>query len=399
MVWRKMLQQESEHQWLAIAAFFIFVILGAILIKGTSHLPGVDLIDSELGSEHRIIESIYHDEGHYVALSYTNEDYRLIAFSNGNTNQLISSSLDYDVSRISNLERLADGSVLIVNGVDTVLIYQNENIFSFKTNYSNDVFTVSDIAQSSNDEQNFLMITREIDDQQSIRGLNSSGITSASTPNNENVNWQEIQHISNDLWLLTGNYNQPATSGDQSPAAPNLRPVWATILWNGGVIAPMIDNLQIGDYGEYHSVIVVNHQEIIIAGTHETVLYDHTTKDISSIDYSSVAGIGDKYNSAWLFNGKDSKSVMRYDDGSWSVESLPHQLPIEVETFGFDGVSIYLHGVDDNGAPRVMTFDTSAVGSIESGSGFINLAFIIISLIMFALMSTNIIEKLRKEIA
>ena len=397
MVWRKMLQQESEHQWLAISAFFIFVILGAILIKGTSHLPGVDLTDSELGSEHRIIESIYHDEGHYLVLSYTNEEYQLIAFSDGNSNEIINSSLDYDVSRISNLEPLNDESVLIINGVDNVLIYQNENIFTFKTNYSDDVFTVSDIAQSSDDEQNFLMITQETDAQQSIRGLNSSGTTSANTPNNQNVNWQEIQHVSADLWLLTGTYNQPATSGDQSPAAPNLKPVWATVLWNGGVIAPMVDSLEIGDYGEYHSVIIVNHQEIIIAGTHETVMYDYTTKQISSIDYSSVAGISDKHDSAWLFNGKDSKSVMRYDDGSWSVESLPHQLPIEVETFGFDGVCIYLHGVDDNGAPKVITFDTSAVGSIESGSGFINLAFIIISLIMFALMAINIIEKLKKE--
>ena len=79
MVWRKMLQQESEHQWLAITAFFVFVILGAILIKGTSHLPGVDLIDNELGNNHRIIESVYDENGDYLALTYNDGDYKLLS--------------------------------------------------------------------------------------------------------------------------------------------------------------------------------------------------------------------------------------------------------------------------------------------------------------------------------
>ncbi len=128
-------------------------------------------------------------------------------------------------------------------------------------------------------------------------------------------------------------------------------------------------------------------------------MFDHTNNDISTIDYSSVAGVSDECNRAWLFNGKDSKSVMRFDGDSWSIESLPHQLPLDVETYGFDGISIYLHGVDDNGIPRVMTFDTSAVGSIESGSGFINLSFIILSLVMFALMAVNVIDKFKNQTA
>ena len=41
----------------------------------------------------------------------------------------------------------------------------------------------------------------------------------------------------------------------------------------------------------------------------------------------------DECNRAWLFNGKDSKSVMRFDGDSWSIESLPHQLPLDVETY------------------------------------------------------------------
>ena len=80
----------------------------------------------------------------------------------------------------------------------------------------------------------------------------------------------------------------------------------------------------------------------------------------------------------------------------WGIEELPHKIPIDIESNGFDGNTIYLHGIDDNGNSKTLTFDTSAVGSIESGSGFINLAFIIVSLTMFTIMAVNVLDKFRK---
>ena len=122
----------------------------------------------------------------------------------------------------------------------------------------------------------------------------------------------------------------------------------------------------------------------------------HSCGSAINIDYSSVAGLSDNCNSAWLFNGKDSNSVLRFEGTSWDIEELPHQIPINIEASGFDGNTIYLHGMDDNGNSKTLTFDTSAVGSIESGSGFINLAFIIVSLIMFTIMAVNVLDKFRK---
>ena len=72
-------------------------------------------------------------------------------------------------------------------------------------------------------------------------------------------------------------------------------------------------------------------------------------------------------------------------------------MPLLVDSVGYDGATIYLHGTDDSGTSKVMTFDTTAIGSIESGSGFINLSFIIISLIMFSLMTINMFDKLKKS--
>lgn len=395
-MWRNMLKQESEHQWIAIAGFFVFIIIGAIFIKGTSHIPGVDLIENELGTEYRIMDSKYADEDNSFMLTYTSGEFEYLAVNSGNKEVLIDSNSDIDAGSISGITMIDNGSVLIANGGNNAYLIDDSNISTFEINFGQDNFSLAQIEQSNDYSDLFLLITTENDNLQGIRGLNTSGITSSSTPNNENVRWDSVSHVSTGKWIATGVYNTPVTSGDQSPAAPDMKPVWATILWDGGHTAPMIENIKIGLFGEYHSMIKLNHNHVIIAGTHETILLNHRSGSVINIDYSSVAGLSDNCNSAWLFNGKDSNSVLRFEGTSWDIEELPHQIPINIEASGFDGNTIYLHGMDDNGNSKTLTFDTSAVGSIESGSGFINLAFIIVSLIMFTIMAVNVLDKFRK---
>ena len=395
-MWRNMLKQESEHQWIAIAGFFVFIIIGAIFIKGTSHIPGVDLIENELGTEYRIMDSKYADEDNSFMLTYTSGEFEYLAVNSGNKEVLIDSNSDIDAGSISGITMIDNGSVLIANGGNNAYLIDDSNISTFEINFGQDNFSLAQIEQSNDYSDLFLLITTENDNLQGIRGLNASGITSSSTPNNENVRWDSVSHVSTGKWIATGVYNTPVTSGDQSPAAPDMKPVWATILWDGGHTAPMIENIKIGLFGEYHSMIKLNHNHVIIAGTHETILLNHRSGSAINIDYSSVAGLSDNCNSAWLFNGKDSNSVLRFEGTSWDIEELPHQIPINIEASGFDGNTIFLHGMDDNGNSKTLTFDTSAVGSIESGSGFINLAFIIVSLIMFTIMAVNVLDKFRK---
>ena len=395
-MWRNMLKQESEHQWIAITGFFVFIIVGAIFIKGTSHVPGVDLVDNELGADYRVMDAKYIDESNSFMLTYTNDGYEYIILNSGELNVIIDSTSETDVDSISGITMVDNDSVLIANGENNAYLIKDSTLYNFEINFGLDDFSLSQIEQSENHPDRYLMITQEIDNLQGIRGLNTTGITSSSTPNNENVRWDKISHVSNGKWIATGIYNTPVTTGDQSPAAPGMKPVWATILWDGGHTAPMIDNINLGVFGEYHSTIELNHDNVIIAGTHETVLFNHITGTTHDIDYSSVAGLSDKCDSAWLFNGKDSTSVLRFVGTSWDVEELPHKIPLQIEASGFDGSTIYLHGIDDNGNSKTLTFDTTAVGSIESGSGFINLTFIIVSLIMFSIMAVNILDKFRK---
>ena len=395
-MWRNMLKQESEHQWIAITGFFVFIIVGAIFIKGTSHVPGVDLVDNELGADYRVMDAKYIDESNSFMLTYTNDGYEYIILNSGELNVIIDSTSETDVDSISGITMVDNDSVLIANGENNAYLIKDSTLYNLEINFGLDDFSLSQIEQSDNHPDRYLMITQEIDNLQGIRGLNTTGITSSSTPNNENVRWDKISHVSNGKWIATGIYNTPVTTGDQSPAAPGMKPVWATILWDGGHTAPMIDNINLGVFGEYHSTIELNHDNVIIAGTHETVLFNHITGTTHDIDYSSVAGLSDKCDSAWLFNGKDSTSVLRFVGTSWDVEELPHKIPLQIEASGFDGSTIYLHGIDDNGNSKTLTFDTTAVGSIESGSGFINLTFIIVSLIIFSIMAVNILDKFRK---
>ena len=99
-VWKQILKQESEHQWLAIGAFFVFIILGAVMIKGTSFIPGIDLIDNEIGNDFRIMESTYIDENQNYLLTYNQGEYELIWSNDGDSTTIIGSDSSHDASRL-----------------------------------------------------------------------------------------------------------------------------------------------------------------------------------------------------------------------------------------------------------------------------------------------------------
>ena len=399
-VWKQILKQESEHQWLAIGVFFVFIILGAMMIKGTSFLPGIDLLDNEIGDDFRILESTYIDENENYLITYNQGDYELVWSENGFLTTVIGPDSNHDASSIDFISKLSNDSIIVPQESSSMLLIQDGDVFPFETNYGDDVFAIKHIVenqQHSND--NFLMLTTEADGKYGFRGLDSSGITSSPTPDNQNVEWQKVASISDELWIATGIYVPSPSIGEDSPATPSIRPVYATIIWSGGYTAPMISHLDsggTGEVGEYHSIIHYNRDEIIIAGTHQTIRFNHVTNSAEKIDFASVAGISDDCNSAWLFNGMDSRSVLRISEDKHEIMKLPHKLPLTVESSGFDGETIYLHGTDNSGTSKVLTFDTTAVGSIESGRGFLNLSFIIISLIIFSVMAVNIYDRFRQ---
>ena len=89
---------------IAISAFFCFRDIRGNFHQRNSHLPGVDLTENELGTEHRIIESTYVDSNDYLVVSYNLGEYDLIGIINGNAKNIFHEGSDYDESRITTLE-------------------------------------------------------------------------------------------------------------------------------------------------------------------------------------------------------------------------------------------------------------------------------------------------------
>ena len=149
-MWRNMLKQESEHQWIAIAGFFVFIIIGAIFIKGTSHIPGVDLIENELGTEYRIMDSKYADEDNSFMLTYTSGEFEYLAVNSGNKEVLIDSNSDIDAGSISGITMIDNGSVLIANGGNNAYLIDDSNISTFEINFGQDNFSLAQIVTNIN---------------------------------------------------------------------------------------------------------------------------------------------------------------------------------------------------------------------------------------------------------
>ena len=73
--WRKLLEEESEHQWLAMGAFLAFIIFGALAIGATEHFVGDSVVQSDAWhSDSLVIEIAYHT---------TNESYTALIFTPG----------------------------------------------------------------------------------------------------------------------------------------------------------------------------------------------------------------------------------------------------------------------------------------------------------------------------
>jgi hypothetical protein len=81
--WRRFLEEESEHQWLAISVFFIFIIIGAFAIHGTSKLTGMDVSNNSEMPESRIMHIEYASNNDYTAIAHTSDGMYLYQFTSG----------------------------------------------------------------------------------------------------------------------------------------------------------------------------------------------------------------------------------------------------------------------------------------------------------------------------
>ena len=399
--WRGLLEEESEHQWLAMGGFFVFIIIGALLIQGTSTLPGVDYRTDGLDEiDGRVLEIIYGDSGSYTAMVINNGEGELIHHNNAGEVHDIGGEYP-DVLGLSFITELHDGSIAVSpqnNTLDIIHVNaETEQRTVLSLTDSGEKFDVLDLAeQKSQETYRWLMVTDEAE-YSGLRGfgpvgsallpvdepMKNAGLTVA-TPAPSNINWKMVESLGDGQWVAVGSMGS-VFGNDDSPATPTKQPVIGFITWNEGPTAPMLTSIEEIDKGEIHSLIQLNNGTLLAAGT-DSALYIGKDRTTTSIDVASVSATLDETGKVWMLGSKGSTSVMRFGDGELETLPLSRPIPLNIEVSDVSDDILHAHGVNVNGEPVTYSIDTLAIGSIESGRGFLNLMFVAISSVVLGVM-------------
>lgn len=412
--WRGILEEESEHQWVAMAGFLVFILIGAVLIQGTSTLPGIDFRSNGLehsgGDDGRVLHIAY-DNDAYVAVIYGSSG-AVMVHNDGNGNEAnIGGDYD-DLLGLSFMTTLDDSSVITSPSDNTLEVVEFEEEAAVQTkilfdNSSGD-FSIKDVAiQHGKDTSLWVMVTDE-GEYSSLRGFGSidrtaesvesstSGSTlTAAMNNNGDISWDSIESLGDGQWVASGLSSYSVNNEDNSPATPVKHPVLGIISWTKAPAAPMLTTFYEFDNGQFHSLLKLNDGSVLAAGTAGTV---HIASDavITEHNYGSIAATTDDEGNAWLFGIIGSESMVRFIDSVPEKVPLALPVPLEIETVGISGDVIQAFGMSPSGEPATYTVDTSAEGSIDSGRGFLNLLFVAISSITMGVMIWTALNRLLK---
>ena len=239
--WRSLLEEESEHQWVAITGFFVFIILGALLIQGTSTLPGVSYSNNGLDAiDGRVLDIVYGDSDTYTALILGDDGGMIFHYDDAGIINDIGTDYE-DVLGMTFMTELHDGSVVVSPSNNTleVLHVNDENaqrtIIPLASNQ--ETFDVLDVAeQRTGDSYRWLLVTDE-GDTNSLRGFGSIASPLSSTQsafgnatltaamvNSGNINWNMVESLDDGTWIAIGSMTNSFGIDEDSPASPTKAP-------------------------------------------------------------------------------------------------------------------------------------------------------------------------------
>jgi len=411
--WRGLLEEESEHQWVAISGFFVFIIIGAIAIQGTSSLPGVDYRSNGLETvDGRVMNIVYGESGSYTASVLSDEGGVIFHYDkNGDVRDI---GADYeDVLGMTFLTQLHDGSIAVSPSNNTleVIHVNSENLQRtiIPVNFNQETFDILDVAEQSNgDAYHWLMATDE-GNSTSLRGFGNiasplqpaqaafgeATVTSAMV-NSDGYEWNMVEALDDGTWVAVGLMINPMEADENSPAAPIKKPVIGIISWSAGPSAPMLISYEELNQGEIHSLVKMDNGSILAAGTDSAV---HISLDgaMTEMHVSSESAVLDEKGDVWMFGSQGSTSIIRMRDGIPEKMPLARQLPLSVEVSGVSDDVIYGFGIGQSGEPSTYSIDTLAIGSIESGRGLLNFLFFTASSVVMGVMLWTAFTRMRQN--
>ena len=374
--WRRLLEEESEHQWLSFAVFSAIVIIGAVLIDWSSDLSGVH-DGSTLD-----VDGIVMDSAGDSILYQTDDGIRITYNDNENSAQYATCLEEYR------------GMTLACLG--------NEGMLGFIGDGSDDCddtwcqFSIGENITATQVSGNGLAILMVVQDGTSDAlaaiWFGESNPEPMISDHEGNMHLDVIL-ATDDGWMVGGSWQAPANWLGSNPTSPPMYELILHVTWDG-VNAPAIEIIHMGNEGAIHGLFATD--EVFIAtGTSDTVSI--IDDEITSLGMSSYAAVGDNNGDVWLFGGIGSSTVAIISGTEISVERLPEPLEIlpSYVTCDEDGM-ISIHGTDNSDSPSAMSIDSNARQSFTSLRGILDLSFMLVSILIFSIMGWNIFEAIRK---
>tara|TARA_B110001452_G_scaffold127656_1_gene106051 strand:- start:55 stop:1287 length:1233 start_codon:yes stop_codon:yes gene_type:complete len=399
--WRKLLEEESEHQWLALGLFLVFVVIGGFLIGGTRNLEGMVLgVDSDenfaFDDGHHIIEIAYHansdwDGAHSAILLNSSGMKMYQQLSSADVNDIV--PFDDELIRdVTFFESDEEGTVTYSAAQNTITTVVNampsNQILDDGTGSS---FSIQGIAKDTSDLilNNRVLITSE-DGGSGVRGLGMSGVTISSSPD-PSVSWTDLVFLEDDTYIATGVF----TYHDDNPALLGSKIVFAHITWTGGSNVPQVlISSVMGNGSEVHSLTSMKNGLAAAASNQEAYIISKDSIEIHSISATAMVYEPCEHR-LWFFGEQGSKSILRMDveTGEETTKNLQYALPLQPTFVLIEGDSLYIHGYDNKGEPDRLSLDLSLEGSMSSGRGFLNFLFLFAGVLMLGTQLYTIIDR------
>ena len=401
--WRKLLEEESEHQWLAIGLFFVFVIIGGFLIGGTSSLEGMvlgtdpshELVFEE--GEFLIDVEYHHDadwsEAHSGILK-TQDGLKMYQQMGSDDVDDILPEDDPAIGNVTLFSADSEGTVTFSTSLNTLSTYVDGMVFDqILSDTFGSEFGIHGVAAASTSLlNNRLLITSE-DGGSGLRGLNGQGLVTTSAPLQDFVIWDEVVYLEDSTFLVAGTFTIQ-TSSSQSPATPSPQIVLAHVYWDGDSTAPQIVRQMMGNGSEIHSIHATKDGGAVVSTNEE--FYIISKDSVQVLPFASTTMVYEsEHDRAWLFGERGSESMLRIDvaSGETSTKKLGFPLRVSPTSGMIAGDSLYIHGFDSQGESQRLSLDLSLEGSLSSGRGFLNFAFIFVGVIMIATQGYLMVEK------
>ena len=370
----RLLEEESEHQWLAIGLFALFALAGGWAVSATGTLSSLsDAPVTAAWHGHDVIDVAMIDgdwDLAHVGIVVNQQGPLLyIQHTEGEGGVTI-------ISETSVPERLlkADDGVWWDAGNGVLRGYAETGDQPYKQTLSGlDSGHAIDLVQSSTTTAVLGWLL--VQDGQSTSAVAYDGLgsefTAVSSP--EGVTWTHLERLDERHLAAIG--WRASTAPGQNPAQPERQAAISLIQIDDGTMV-LLETLN-GPEGSVHTALATADETVLVA-TQQGAMLVGSDAETTSIDVTSSAAMVAEDGSLWFAGGADSTLMPKWVDGALHSERLSAPLGLAVTDSESDGHRWILFGLEGAGEHAALVLDADHSASMLSGRGFLNLLFLVV---------------------